>query len=572
MIYKGRSQKEDVFLALQNLGGATKFEALCKELSETWKEKWNKDLNEIGSDGYPKWRKSIATSLSSLKIDGLVNNPRHAYWEIIGGGGEYVTQKEDYNFSNNSLKLFQEVISTAEKEVKVLTFALSFKGVEEAFQNVKNIESVTIFTNRRRDTDRIKQLLVGKGIQTVEIKRCKNLHAKMCIIDDGKVIVGSSNLTAKSLGLSSYPNIECNLLTDDSNLVKKASNIFDYIINGDAKLITEKYEDEDIISSIPGSGIPSRIMNLIKESDEVLMILPSMIERHMFGIFKMMNDSARIKILIHWPRTSSKGFKKGLKALRAMKSKNAISLIPVKENIHAKVYVFNKNGDKIAFISSLNMTEPSWDYYVEAGLLTKKDVIIRDIENKELEFHRVVMEDPDDKISNGGGSGGEVDEIDELHESSVEGQNYVDNFSELLEKFKRKYSYVYEENDADTDRIGRTMPFDIFMKEIDDISEDEGFTNDDEIPLEKDEKEKEREISEKISSTEIKPKPKIDDMGYLHCALLLHYAKKPVTKEGIIKILDELDITYDLIMIDALISSLKNVNINDALGDKKGMR
>lgn len=47
--------------------------------------------------------------------------------------------------------------------------------------------------------------------------------------------------------------------------------------------------------------------------------------------------------------------------------------------------------------------------------------------------------------------------------------------------------------------------------------------------------------------------------------------KKPVTKEGIIKILDELDITYDLIMIDALISSLKNVNINDALGDKKGM-
>lgn len=571
-IYKGRTQKEDVFLALEKLGGRAYYYEIYSELADTWREKYGFDLDEREPSGQVKWKHSIQGALGSLKYDGLVEYIRtngRGYWKIIGGRGGYITQREDYNFSDKSYEFFYDVISSAERSVKILTFVLSFKGIEKIFQGIKPIESVSIVTNRLRDISRIKQFLADKGIQSVEIKRCKNLHAKICIVDDKKVIVGSSNLTAKSLGLSSNPNIEANILTENSNVVKKASNIFDYIINsGNVRLITETYEDEDIISSIPSSGIPSRIMNLIKESDEILMILPSMIERHMFGIFKMINDSAKIKILIHWPRSSLKRFKKGLKALRAMKSKNAISLIPVKENIHAKVYVFNKNGSKIALISSLNMTEPSWDYYIEAGLLTKNDAIIKDIENKELEFHRVVMEDPDDKVSNGGGSGGEVEEIDELHESNVEGQNYINYFSELLEKFKSKYPYVYEENDEDTDIIGRTMPFNIFLKQIDEVSEDEGFTNDYEIPLENDKNAKVREINEKESSTE-EPKQKIDNMVYLYCALLLHYGKKPITKDRIIKILNELDITYDPIIIDALISSLKNVNINNALGNKK---
>lgn len=271
-----------------------------------------------------------------------------------------------------------------------------------------------------------------------------------------------------------------------------------------------------------------------------------MIQLPMFGSFKMINDNAKLTVIVPWPRTSSTGFKKGLKALRALHRKNHISLITVRENIHAKVYVFKNNGEKMAFISSLNMTRSSWDYYIEAGLLTNRIDVIEDIGEKEFSFHRVMMDrDPDDKKSNGEGISEDTEEIEDLQENIVEGQNYIDEFSELLEKFKNKYAYVYEEDDAGTDIIGwRTMPKHIFNQQVSDLSEVEGFTSED---LEKSDD------------------GKIDERGYLYCALLLHYGKQPVTKERIEKILKELEIDYDPMMIDALMSCLNGVDIREAM-------
>jgi len=552
MIYKGRSQKEDVFLVLEKLGGEAQVQQIYSELEDTWEQKHHFDLNERD-----KWQKSIRSALGSLKYDGLVENIKHGVWGTIGGIGDYSTQMEDYNFSSESFKLFSKAISRADKSIKILTFAISFKGVEKVFQDIKPIESVTIVTNRRRDTERIKQFLIEKGIHSVEIKRCKNLHAKIGIIDENMVIIGSSNLTAKSLGFSSNPNIEANILSKNPNVIEKSLNLFKSLFNRDVCLIKEENETEDFLSSI--SEIPTRILNLIKNSNEILIILPCMIQRHMFGSFKMINDNAKLTVIVPWPRTSSTGFKKGLKTLRALHRKNHISLIPVRENIHAKVYVFKNNGEKIAFISSLNMTEPSWDYYIEAGLLTNGIDVIEDIENKELSFHRVMMDrDPDDKkISKEEGISEDTEEIEELQENIVEGQKYVDEFSELLEKFKNKYAYVYEEDDAGTDIIGwRTMPKDIFNQQVSDLSEVEGFTSED---LEKSERTKERLPGER------KQKYKIDERGYLYCALLLHYGKQPVTKERIIKILEEQEIDYDPMMIDALMSCLKGVDISEVI-------
>ena len=555
-IYKGRSQKEDVFTVLAKLGGKAQVKQIYEELEDTWEQKHNFDLNDRD-----KWHKSIRSALGSLQYDGLVENIKaeHGYWRISRGDREYSIQEEDYNFSTESSKLFSKAISGADRSVKILTFAISFKGVENVFQDINAIDAVTIVTNRRRDTERIKQFLIEKGIRSVEIKRCKNLHAKVCIIDENKVIIGSSNLTAKSLGFSSNSNIEANILSENRNVIEKSLNLFNSLFNRNAGLTKEEYKNEDFLSSI--SGIPTRIVKLMKNSNEILIILPSMIRRDMFGIFKMINDNAKIKVMVHWPRTSSIEFKTGLKALRAMKNKNHISLIPVRENIHAKVYIFKNNGEKIAFISSLNMTESSWDYYIEAGLLTNRIDVIEDVEkrileHKEFNFHGVVMEDPDDKNSKGEGIREDTDEIEELQENIVEGQNYIDEFSELLEKFKNKYAYVYEEDNTETDIIVRPMSRDIFNQQVRDLYEVEGFTGED---LDKSEITKERLLDER------KRKRKIDGHGYLYCALLLHYGKQPVTKENISKILDEQEIDYDPLMIDALMSCLKGVNINEAI-------
>ena len=550
MVYKGRSQKEDVLLALEKLEGEAQLQQIYSELEDTWEQKHHFDLNDRD-----KWHKSIRSALGSLQYDELVENIKHGVWGTIGGKGDYSTQMEDYNFSSESLKLFSKAISRADKSIKILTFAISFKGVEKVFQDIKRIESVTIVTNRRRDTERIKQFLIEKGILSVEIKRCKNLHAKICIIDENMVIIGSSNLTAKSLGFSNNPNIEANILSKNPNVIEKSLNLFKSLFNRDVGLIKEEDKTEDFLSSI--SGIPTRILKLIRDSNEILIILPSMVQRRMFGIFKMINDNAKIKVIVHWPRTSSIEFKNGLKALRAMKNKNHISLIHVRENIHAKVYIFKNNGEKIAFISSLNMTERSWDYYIEAGLLTNRVDVIEDLEKKELSFHGVVPEDPYDKTSNGNGISEDTEEIEDIQENIVEGQNYIDEFSELLEKFKNKYAYVYEENDTEIDIIERTIRKDIFNQQVRDLYEVEGFTSED---LEKD------EITKEILLGERKQKCKIDERDcYLHCALLLHFGNPPVTKEKIIKILEELEIDYDPLMIDALMSCLKGVDIREVI-------
>ena len=52
---------------------------------------------------------------------------------------------------------------------------------------------------------------------------------------------------------------------------------------------------------------------------------------------------------------------------------------------------------------------------------------------------------------------------------------------------------------------------------------------------------------------------------YVYASLLLHYAKKPITEEGVRKILEAAGIEVDEIRVKALIAALKEVNIDEAI-------
>ena len=54
-------------------------------------------------------------------------------------------------------------------------------------------------------------------------------------------------------------------------------------------------------------------------------------------------------------------------------------------------------------------------------------------------------------------------------------------------------------------------------------------------------------------------------MEYVYAALLLHYAKKPITEENVRRVLEAAGISVDEVRIKALVAALKEVNIDEAI-------
>jgi len=54
-------------------------------------------------------------------------------------------------------------------------------------------------------------------------------------------------------------------------------------------------------------------------------------------------------------------------------------------------------------------------------------------------------------------------------------------------------------------------------------------------------------------------------MEYVYASLILHHAGKPITEENIKKILESAGIQVDDVRVKALVATLKEVNIDEAL-------
>ena len=64
-------------------------------------------------------------------------------------------------------------------------------------------------------------------------------------------------------------------------------------------------------------------------------------------------------------------------------------------------------------------------------------------------------------------------------------------------------------------------------------------------------------------------------MEYVYASLILHHAGKPITEENIKKILESAGIQVDDVRVKALVATLKEVNIDEALktaAKEKGRR
>lgn len=54
-------------------------------------------------------------------------------------------------------------------------------------------------------------------------------------------------------------------------------------------------------------------------------------------------------------------------------------------------------------------------------------------------------------------------------------------------------------------------------------------------------------------------------MEYVYAALLLHYAKQPITEDNVTKVLQSVGIQVDEVKVKALVSAIKEVNIDEAI-------
>lgn len=54
-------------------------------------------------------------------------------------------------------------------------------------------------------------------------------------------------------------------------------------------------------------------------------------------------------------------------------------------------------------------------------------------------------------------------------------------------------------------------------------------------------------------------------MEYVYASLLLHYAKRPITEEGLRRILEAAGIEVDEVRVKAVVAALRGVNIDEAI-------
>ena len=145
--------------------------------------------------------------------------------------------KED----RSALRKIHEMISRAKNHIHIIypwitlgeEFVIPF---ENALASNENVEVYLITKLEREDVFRrlhqLDDIEKWKNIfgDNISIKYNNSIHAKMIIVDDKEMIVGSSNLTGSGLGSTreyeGRPQIEANIYTNDNKAVKDAVGFF----------------------------------------------------------------------------------------------------------------------------------------------------------------------------------------------------------------------------------------------------------------------------------------------------------------------------------------------------------
>ena len=354
---------------------------------------------------------------------------------------------ETFYFTNSNWRVFYRFISATDKKLDIITNRMSSETIEFLFNKLSStVKTRIIVGHTPNNYDNIKQFIAERGLD-VELYVCRRIHCKFCIRDDKTILLGSSNMVFSSLGnLQRRGNFEADIISEDVSVVKEASNLFETIWQEEKKYVPI-YPDCRFLSSV--SGIPSKIEELISKTEKELIIFsPNFADKELICAVRILNKNIEIKIVLNWPSKSNEKVKKALNIIRDGKTtdgRRLFSIRPRRQSIHAKIYVFDR---KMAFISSLNLTQSSWGYMIETGLLTYDKDIIKRITKMIKSFDYKI---PSSIEIKGDGGSGEPPEIIEIPDEKYlfldhEGNKFLKKCGQLYDNFIREFGEEFPES------------------------------------------------------------------------------------------------------------------------------
>ncbi|WP_414468560.1 phospholipase D-like domain-containing protein [Methanobacterium sp. ACI-7] len=186
--------------------------------------------------------------------------------------------KED----RSALRKIHEIISRAKNHIYIIypwitlgeEFIIPF---ENALSINEDIEVYLITKLEREDVfRRLHQLEDVERWKTIfkdnmSIKYNNNIHAKMIIVDDKEMIVGSSNLTGSGLGSSreyeGKPQIEANIYTNGPKALKDAVGFF---VRLWSHKTSNEYKDNEYVLSCKSYGLSGIYQRFRKDFENIV--------------------------------------------------------------------------------------------------------------------------------------------------------------------------------------------------------------------------------------------------------------------------------------------------------------
>ncbi len=193
-------------------------------------EQWSIELEDIADEGLQKSDDSydIGRYSEVLRIAEEIHNQIESYSMDLEEIPEPESESSNVMFVRDReiLPKLLDMIDAAESTILIASpWIWGIKEIEEKLTHVKEAKNVSIriLTRRAHDDPYHEETVRGLHKRRFSIETADHLHAKIVIVDNKELYIGSANLVAPSM----KKNLEAGICTSDPRAVSQALVYFD---------------------------------------------------------------------------------------------------------------------------------------------------------------------------------------------------------------------------------------------------------------------------------------------------------------------------------------------------------
>ena len=282
--------------------------------------------------------------------------------------------KQGIILSDANFNLFYSFLNSTNKSLKILCWRIDEKLLSELLWFLKDKDiSVEIIAKNRTNPGYLNEFKKYCSKLEINSKHRTKIHAKLIVKDGTSLIGGSSNFTEASMSETGY-FLDCNIITNHKPTIQSAIDLFNSIY--DNKDYTKGIKDSKLMYSRNDKDyLPLSLKPYFEQEKEEIILLFSckQVDKRIVERIIGWNPSTQIKLYVSDYWSTSEISNENLVSMKWLYEtfinvyKN-VTVIPIKSNVHSKLYLFNGQG--IAFVSSQNLTVSSWQSLLETGVTT----------------------------------------------------------------------------------------------------------------------------------------------------------------------------------------------------------